>query len=153
MNAVRLSWSESVLGGTYAPPQRIEQDHGYQGDHRDRDRRGEAENHDRELEQGRADGADHYRGGGAKQSPLKHFAPLCALSAKYDSRLGAERYEIVTGTRLRRPVRFTSREPNHNDRSQADDFRFLPVLPGLSHSWRSPPPGSSPMVNAFGHRA
>jgi len=56
---------------------------------------------------------------------------LCVFRAKYDSRLGAERYEIVTGTWLRRPVRFTSGEPNHNDRSQAGDFRFLPVLPVL----------------------
>ena len=76
MNAMRLSWGESVFGGADAPAQRIEQDQGYQGDHRDRDRRGEAENHDRKLEQGRADGADHYRGGSAEQSPLSISHPL-----------------------------------------------------------------------------
>jgi len=83
MNAMRIPRAESVPGGTDAPAQRIEQNHGYQNDHRDRDRRREAENHDRELEQGRADRADHYRRGGAEESPLKHFAPLCALSALF----------------------------------------------------------------------
>jgi hypothetical protein len=82
VDTVRISRAESVPGA-YAAAQGIEQDHGYQGNQGDCDRRREAENQDGQLEQGRADGADHYRGSGAEQSPLKHFAPLCALSVLF----------------------------------------------------------------------
>lgn len=46
-DAVRVSRAESVRGSAYAPAQRIKQNYPYQGDHGYRDRRREAENHDR----------------------------------------------------------------------------------------------------------
>ena len=68
--------------GAQTAAQRIEQDRGTQdGRGGVRDRRREAKNLGCQQEQCRADSADHNRTGRVVQSPLKHFAPLCAPGA------------------------------------------------------------------------
>lgn len=59
------------------PTQPIEQRRGHQRNPGDRDRSREADKLDRQLEQGRADSADHDHGGHAGHSPLNHVARRC----------------------------------------------------------------------------
>jgi hypothetical protein len=70
-----------IRHGAQAAAQRIEQNRATQGGCGVRDRRREGEDLSCQQKQRRADSADHNRTGRVVQSPLKHFAPLCAPGA------------------------------------------------------------------------
>jgi hypothetical protein len=78
--AVRNSSPSSAVARVQrpVPAQRMEQGHGNQRERGDRDRSREAGNLHHQLEQGRADGADHDRSGRVVHCPLNHSARLGA---------------------------------------------------------------------------